>query len=198
MMPLYGMAADQILALEVVTADGRFVTATPTHNSDLFWALGGGGGGTFGIVTSVIVKVYPKSPVTTSIINFGISSDVPAETFREGVRAFWDEIITYNDAKTYSYFWVSNFGGNYSFAMNPFWAPNYSIDEFNALVKPWFDRLTELGIAYTAETEHFEDFLSAYDATFGPQNYMIGGWTSVAGVRQIPRTNWETELLLMQ
>ena len=40
----YGLGADQILALEVVTADGRFVTADPT-NTDLFWALRGGGGG---------------------------------------------------------------------------------------------------------------------------------------------------------
>jgi FAD/FMN-containing dehydrogenase len=38
------MAADHVLALEVVTADGRFVTATPEVNSDLFWALRGGGG----------------------------------------------------------------------------------------------------------------------------------------------------------
>jgi hypothetical protein len=41
---IYGMAADQVLAYEVVTADGRFVTASDNVNSDLFWALRGGGG----------------------------------------------------------------------------------------------------------------------------------------------------------
>lgn len=38
-MQLFGMGADQALALEVVTAAGEFVTATPYLNSDLYWAL---------------------------------------------------------------------------------------------------------------------------------------------------------------
>jgi FAD/FMN-containing dehydrogenase len=57
---IYGMAADQVLAYEVVTADGRFVTASNKVNTDLFWALRGGGGSTYGIVTSVIAKAYPR------------------------------------------------------------------------------------------------------------------------------------------
>lgn len=40
---LYGMGSDQVLSLEVVTADGRFVTADTEENSDLFYALRGGG-----------------------------------------------------------------------------------------------------------------------------------------------------------
>jgi hypothetical protein len=47
---LHGMAADQLLNLEVVTADGRFVTANAKENADLFWALRGGGGSTYGYV----------------------------------------------------------------------------------------------------------------------------------------------------
>lgn len=53
---LYGMGADQALAFEVVTADGKFMTASETSNPDLYWALQGGGGSTYGIVTSVIVR----------------------------------------------------------------------------------------------------------------------------------------------
>ena len=44
---LYGMAADQVLSMELVTPTGRFVTASRDHNSDLFWGLCGGGGGKF-------------------------------------------------------------------------------------------------------------------------------------------------------
>lgn len=40
----YGLGADQVLSLQVVTADGRFVTADPEQNTDLFYALRGGGG----------------------------------------------------------------------------------------------------------------------------------------------------------
>jgi hypothetical protein len=60
LMQLSGMGTDQVVALEVVTASGPFVTATPGVNSDLYWALLGGGGGTFGIVTSVVIKAPPQ------------------------------------------------------------------------------------------------------------------------------------------
>lgn len=49
----FGLAADQVLECEVVTADGKILTVSPSNNADLFWALSGGGGGTFGVVLSV-------------------------------------------------------------------------------------------------------------------------------------------------
>lgn len=42
---MYGLAADQVLALQVVLANGTFVTVTEETDPDLFWALRGGGGG---------------------------------------------------------------------------------------------------------------------------------------------------------
>ena len=57
------MAADQVLSLEVVLPDGRFVSASETSYPDLFWALRGGGGSTFGVVTSLVIRAYPKQPV---------------------------------------------------------------------------------------------------------------------------------------
>lgn len=45
MSSLLGLAADQVLALEVVLSNGRFVTVSKTSHPDLFWALRGGGGG---------------------------------------------------------------------------------------------------------------------------------------------------------
>src|SRR3954453_15993454 len=48
----YGLASSRVLAIEVVTADGRHLRADRRHHADLFWALKGGGGG-FGIVTHI-------------------------------------------------------------------------------------------------------------------------------------------------
>ncbi|KAF1810771.1 FAD-binding domain-containing protein, partial [Eremomyces bilateralis CBS 781.70] len=59
----YGMQADNIVEFEVVLADGTFVKASECSNPDLFWALRGGGGSTFGIVTAATVKVYPTPPM---------------------------------------------------------------------------------------------------------------------------------------
>lgn len=193
LMPLYGMAADQLLALDVVTADGRFVTATPDHNGDLFWALAGGGGGTFGVVTSVIVKAHPKIPVTTSMISFGSSDTVSVDAFWEGVQAYWDNFQPYIDAKTYSYFWITNFSGRYNFAVAPFYAPHHTVDEVSKLLKPWFDRLRELSIPFEANTTYHETFLSSYETAFGAQDWGVGTWSVVPGVRLLPRAIWEED-----
>ena len=56
----YGMGMDQLLSATVVLANGSaVVTASPTVNADLFWGIGGGGGGSLGVVTEWAVKVHP-------------------------------------------------------------------------------------------------------------------------------------------
>ena len=54
-----GTAASNVVAVEAVLADGRIVTASECENSDIFWALRGGGGGTFAVVTRVTMRTYP-------------------------------------------------------------------------------------------------------------------------------------------
>jgi hypothetical protein len=54
----YGLAANNVLAAEMVTADGRWVRADAKHESDLFWALRGGGG-SFGVVTALEFRLFP-------------------------------------------------------------------------------------------------------------------------------------------
>ncbi len=54
----YGLTIDNILAVDMVLADGSFVTASDHENEDLFWAIRGGGGN-FGIVTSFLFRAHP-------------------------------------------------------------------------------------------------------------------------------------------
>ena len=61
--PRYGMGADQVLEMEVVTPTGEIVVANECQNTDLFWALRGGGGSTFGVLTSVTVKTVPSPQI---------------------------------------------------------------------------------------------------------------------------------------
>jgi FAD/FMN-containing dehydrogenase len=57
----FGWTSDNTLAINLVTADGRLVRASEDENSDLFWALRGGGGN-FGVVTGFDYKLYPIGP----------------------------------------------------------------------------------------------------------------------------------------
>jgi ribonuclease T2 len=51
--PSSGLGVDNILEVEIVTGNGELRIANATHNSDLFWALRGGGGSNWGIITSI-------------------------------------------------------------------------------------------------------------------------------------------------
>ncbi len=57
-----GLAIDNLLSVDVVLADGSFVTASAEENTDLFWAVRGGGGN-FGVATSFLFQLYPISTV---------------------------------------------------------------------------------------------------------------------------------------
>jgi FAD/FMN-containing dehydrogenase len=62
LMRKYGLTVDQLLAVDLITADGKFVKASEKENPDLFWGVRGGGGN-FGIVTEFEFRLNPVGPV---------------------------------------------------------------------------------------------------------------------------------------
>jgi FAD/FMN-containing dehydrogenase len=60
----HGLTCDHLLAAQVVLADGRVVDCDEHHDSELFWALRGAGGGHFGVVTSLVFRTLPAPPTT--------------------------------------------------------------------------------------------------------------------------------------
>ena len=80
--PSYGLACDNLVAVDVVTADGEVVTASDNENDDLFWGLKGGGGN-FGIATSFEFQVHPVGPML-----FGGMTLYPLDEAREVLQHF--------------------------------------------------------------------------------------------------------------
>ncbi|KAL4942567.1 hypothetical protein BDV06DRAFT_222088 [Aspergillus oleicola] len=88
----FGLAADQVVEWEVLTASGELVTASPGQNTDLFWALCGGGGGTFGVVLGAVVKLYPELRTASATLRFSLSVDEAAIEGGAGRARFWDAV----------------------------------------------------------------------------------------------------------
>jgi FAD/FMN-containing dehydrogenase len=65
----FGLAADNVYQVRVVTARGHILTADATQNQDLLWAIRGGGAGQYGIVTEYVLKAHPAP----SVVNTGLS-----------------------------------------------------------------------------------------------------------------------------
>ena len=82
----HGIGANQVTAVELVTADGRLVRADAETNADLFWAVRGGGGN-FGVVTALEFNLFPITEVYAGILWFPI--DRAAEILNEW-RAWTD------------------------------------------------------------------------------------------------------------
>jgi FAD/FMN-containing dehydrogenase len=88
----YGLACDNLLAAEVVTADGRVLEASSEQHPDLFWGLRGAGAN-FGIVTSFTYRLYPHGPVLGGMVLHPLNA---------AVLRFYDEFsrATSDDATT--------------------------------------------------------------------------------------------------
>ncbi|KAF8873597.1 FAD-binding domain-containing protein, partial [Gymnopilus junonius] len=72
--PTLGLGADRALEYKVVTPDGVLRTANACQNSDLFWALRGGGGGTFGVVLELTAQAAPSSSFQVANINWPVTN----------------------------------------------------------------------------------------------------------------------------
>jgi hypothetical protein len=83
LMRKHGLTCDNLLSADIVTADGRFLTASPTENEDLFWGIRGGGGN-FGVVTSFEYRLHPVEMVLAGMVFH------PAERAREVLQFYRD------------------------------------------------------------------------------------------------------------
>jgi FAD/FMN-containing dehydrogenase len=95
----YGTAAASLLEAEVVTADGQVRIANACNNADLFWALKGGGGGTFGVISKMTLKLH-ELPEYFAIANFTIKAPSD-DAYRRLIRQF----VSFYREKLFNHHW---------------------------------------------------------------------------------------------
>jgi FAD/FMN-containing dehydrogenase len=127
----FGMASDNALQFKVVTADGNIVVANKCQNKDLFWALRGGGPGTFGVVVQTVVKAF-KSP---SLVGSAVLFNTSTEALPLFIRKFVEEYPKWSDAGWSGYMSFDH-GIPSWVGMNP---TTTSVDEAHKSQKEFFD-----------------------------------------------------------
>lgn len=96
----HGLTIDNLLEADVVLADGTFVTASPTQNADLFWALKGGGGN-FGVVTSFLFQAHPVKMVFAGpIFWLATHAKTVMQTYRDYLPSAPEELGIFVGLKT--------------------------------------------------------------------------------------------------
>ncbi|KAL2204475.1 FAD-binding domain-containing protein [Sarocladium strictum] len=159
----YGLAADQTLEFEVVTTDGKILTASPEQNSDLYWALSGGGGGNYAVVMSVTIRAHPAGQVGGAKLAMS-AAYTTQERFDEAIAEFHKLLPGMIDQGASVVYYVSN----QIFAISPLTVMNSTGDAVrDEILAPFTKKLAELLIPAQVNYTTLP-YLDHYDTYMGP------------------------------
>ena len=179
----FGLSADNTLAFEVVTVNSDVVTASRSENSDLFWALSGGGGGNWGVVLSMTVKAFPDNITSGAALTFYNTGD--NATFFSAIEAFQRNLPAMVDAGAMVvHYFTTGF-----FSIAPLTAFGKSKQDVENIMQPFVNSLTALSVSYTVSYTQSASYLDHYNTYFGPLpvgNIQVG--IAQYGGRLIPRS----------
>ena len=159
----FGTAAGNLLEAEVVTADGRVLVCNARRNADLFWALKGGGGGSFGVITRVTVRTFALPE------NFGWASGKIKANSDAAYRRLIAQFVSFYAAHLF----------------NPHWGEQIHLNPRNELELS----LVSQGLDEADSKALFAPFLAWVAAS--PQDYAITDEIDIGATNA--RLWWDTE-----
>ncbi|KAL4792159.1 hypothetical protein BDV19DRAFT_368985 [Aspergillus venezuelensis] len=179
----YGMAADAVLEWEVITADGKHLTASQSENSDLYWALSGGGAGTYAVVLSMTTKVFADGPIGSGILMFNITANA-TEDYWGAIEDLWMFLPEFVDAGPNSWDFALTAAGFQAYAIT---VPDKNGTEVQSLLQPWLSSVSKRGIQYSFIPTDSDNYLEYFSSRFGPGIAGAGPATVQLTSRLIPR-----------
>ncbi|KAF1831502.1 FAD-binding domain-containing protein [Decorospora gaudefroyi] len=184
----FGLASDQVLEWEVLTASGHVITATPSNHPTLYWALCGGGPGTYGVVLSMTVKLHQSLRFSSAKLSFAMpTSKRGGEDFWEAVKTFMESLPEMVDGGL-QVIWSLVPG---AFVVTPATGAGVSKKALDKLFKPTLKQLNEDGIPYQYDSREFPSFLTSYEAMNLPGSNVSD---AILGGRLLPRSVVERDI----
>ena len=156
----FGLGADQTLEFEVVTASGELLTASPSQNPDLFWALSGAGAGNYGVVISATLKAHPDA--ITSGAGFAVSEpNVDYSAILNSWHRTLPDILDSGTMATYS-------ATNESMVVYAITGYNRTKSDVENALAPFISSLAAMNITLQPNYTQFDSYHQHFDSYFGP------------------------------
>ncbi|GAA98119.1 uncharacterized protein L969DRAFT_93269 [Mixia osmundae IAM 14324] len=181
-----GLGVDLVVELTAVVGTGQVIVANRCQNSDLFFALRGGGGGSFGVITTMTTKIYPQMQIQAAYVRLASLSPANLQTFIS---------ICVQNAEAWAavgyggYIEPSAMSGQASGLV--LFTPKVNNSVALAAMKPMIDYANSLGnLKLNAEVTSMPSFFKAYQTYLTPNEELVGLGTAI-GSRLIPRANFQ-------
>ncbi|KAL4898509.1 hypothetical protein BDV59DRAFT_190246 [Aspergillus ambiguus] len=146
---VYGMGADNIIEAVIVTANGNVLTANACQNEDIFWAIRGGGGGTFGIITSVTVNAYKMPSFAMTGVDISSKNGTSARDWYRLLAQLHGDFPRLQDAGIHGYYTMAGAPMTFSLALFEY---NTANSKSEAVLKPLLEILDAASATATFKT----------------------------------------------
>ncbi|KAI0574735.1 Isoamyl alcohol oxidase [Pyrenophora tritici-repentis] len=187
----FGMGGDQVLSAKVILASGELVEASPDINPDLFFAIRGGGPGTYGVVTQLTVKTYPNRNVNLFYIVLGAQGTETVSKFLDAMTGVYSSFPSLSQKGFAGYgYWVANSAnGLHEHKFTNVWYQAFTItgktaEQSQKLFQSFEDKVlsynsTQLGIQVNITKSSYVDY-SKYFANKTGTNAGVGGISALS------------------
>ncbi|KLO14030.1 FAD-binding domain-containing protein [Schizopora paradoxa] len=186
--PALGLAVDNVVQFEIVTADGKLLTANEDEHSDLFWALRGGGAGSWGVIISTTFKTFPAfnaTALTTIYLSTSLNSTLSVVEAHTNHSSDWDALR----AGQYFYIYPTYPGVPGTVISISTLFPNATNETASAAMAPLLTDLNALNVTQVylnSETALASDIVTTADDQLGANNLL--------GSRLIPTSVYENNV----
>ncbi|KAL0932766.1 isoamyl alcohol oxidase [Colletotrichum truncatum] len=177
----HGFGADNALSFEVLTASGDFVTANAKTNSDLYYALKGGGPGNYAVVLSVTLKTHPDSIHGAAMyLNVNATTGANFDQVLKAVSKLHELGNDMVDNGLYGIYelYPAVIGG--ALHIQPIMGMNKTAQQLTAIMQPFLSYLDSEQIPYDHGVKEYPNYYTLFHDIFEPeaaaQNGLTGGW----------------------
>ncbi len=180
---VHGLAADSVLEWEVVTADGVHLVATPFINSELYWALSGGGAGTFAVVVSMTARAYRDEPMSGANTYLDTNMAGGSENFWDAVTAFQSSLGHVVDAGAVVAYSILPTAALNVYAIA---VPDGNLSRVDEILEPVKTAVEDVSVPLAFNSTNHAGFLDLYNSYF-KDILAVTPEAQVTGGRMVPR-----------